>query len=51
MNRKPEIDSQLEDPYEVIRRLRAVVEEQKDQLEEYQFACDSLIFEKNAAVK
>lgn len=51
MNRKADFESPQEDPYEVIRRFRGAVQEQKDQLEEYEMACDLLAFEKNAAVQ
>ena len=49
MNRK--VESFEEDPYEVIRRLRSMVEEQKSQLEEYELVCDALTVEKGVAVR
>ena len=49
MNRKTEVDYQ-EDPYEVIRRMRAALEDQRAQIEEYEIVCNSLAGEKNAAL-
>ena len=40
-----------EDPYELIRRLRGVIQNQREAIEEYQLICDSLFHEKTAISK
>ena len=48
MQRKQEEE---EDPYELIRRLRAVITTQKEKIEEDELIFNSLFHEKNAAVR
>jgi hypothetical protein len=49
MNRKGE--AEIDDPYELIRKLRSMIDSQRQTIEEYDIYCDSVISEKNAALQ
>jgi regulator of replication initiation timing len=48
MNRRGESDA--DDPYDLIRRLRTTIEAHAQTIDQYRLVCDSLVAEKNAAL-